>query len=121
MLRALEQRQLVGIVGDQASRHGLFIDFFGRPALFATGPFELARLSRALIVPVLVHRRRGPFHRMVFEPPIDLSQRAGRTEEVLRWGIEQFAQVLARRIRRDPAQWLWLHKRWKTPPPAGGS
>jgi len=115
LLQALDRRELVGIVADQASRKGLFIEFFGRQALFTTGPFELARTSGAMLVPGFIHRVRGPFHRLVVEPPIDLP-RSGRTEEVIRTGIEQFAKTLARHIEQDPGQWLWLHRRWKHAP-----
>ena len=115
LVAALERRQLVGIVGDQASRQGIFVDFFGRPALFATGPFELAHGRNALIVPAFIHRVRGPFHRLIVEPSIDLSRRSSRDASV-RAGIEQFAGILARHIRDDPGQWLWMHKRWKHSP-----
>ena len=115
-VQALRRRELVGMVGDQASRQGILVEFFGRPAWFATGPFELARSSGALIVPAFIHRIRGPRHRLVVERPLDLSQVQGSPDEVVRVGIDQFAQILTRHIEEDPAQWLWLHKRWKHTP-----
>jgi len=115
LLQALERREPVGIVGDQASRQGIFVEFFGRPALFSTGPFELARTSGAVIVPGFIHRVRGPFHRIVVERSITLS-RSGDPERAIRVGIEQFAKLLARHIEQDPTQWLWVHKRWKHTP-----
>ena len=115
LFAALDAGQPVGIVGDQASRQGIWIDFFGRPALFATGPFELAYAKEALILPAFVHRVRGPFHRIVLEPPIALS-RALPHEAAIRDGLEQFADLLARHIQDAPHQWLWMHKRWKHTP-----
>ena len=112
LIAALDQRQLIGIVGDQASRQGIAVNFFGRPALFATGPFELAYGRNVLIFPAFVHRVRGPFHRIIVEPPIALSH-DGPKDEAIRAGIEQFAAALARHIREAPHQWLWMHKRWK--------
>ena len=112
LIAALEGRELVGIVGDQASRQGMFVDFFGRPALFATGPFELAHAKSALILPAFIHRVRGPYHRLVVEPPLTLS-RAEPKPSAVRAGVEQFAAGLARHIREAPDQWLWMHKRWK--------
>ncbi len=116
LVRALGQRELVGIVGDQASRHGVFVDFFGRPALFAKGPFELARANGAWVVMAFMHRVRGPFHRLVVEPPLDLAQMSGTPEEIVRTGIERFAGALQRHAEQDPEQWLWVHKRWKRTP-----
>src|SRR3989338_2903493 len=115
LIAALDTRRLVGIVGDQASRQGLLVDFFGRPALFATGPFALAHSKDALILPAFMHRVRGPFHRLVIEPPISLRRELPEAEAV-RQGISEFAAVLTRHILEDPAQWLWMHKRWKHTP-----
>ncbi len=115
LIAALEARQLVGIVGDQASRQGLFAEFFGRPALFAKGPFELAYRKGALIVPGFMRRMHGPYHRLTLEPPITLAAHQGEAAAV-RGAIEQFAEVLARHIAEDPSQWLWMHKRWKYTP-----
>jgi KDO2-lipid IV(A) lauroyltransferase len=80
LIAALEQGGFVGIVGDQASRQGIPVEFFGRLALFAPGPFELAHRKGALILPAFIHRVRGPFHRIVVEPPIVLSQRRSTGE-----------------------------------------
>lgn len=115
MIEALSRRQLIGIVGDQVSRQGLFVEFFGRPALFATGPFALAHQKRALILPAFIHRIRGPHHRIVVEPPIALPTPASE-DEAARQGAQAFASVLARHIEQDPTQWLWLHKKWKYTP-----
>ena len=115
LIAALEAGRLVGIVGDQASRQGLFVEFFGRPALFATGPFELAYRNQASILPAFIHRVRGPFHRIVVESPIELSRQTPK-DDAIRQGIEAFAEALARHIAEDPRQWLWMHKRWKYTP-----
>jgi len=115
LVKALEERHIVGIVGDQASRQGIPVTFFGRTALFATGPFELARRSGALIVPIFMHRKQGPFHRLIIEPPIRFPKR-GTPEAMVRAGIEQFVALLTQHIEQTPAQWLWLHKRWKHTP-----
>ena len=115
LIAALEAGRLVGIVGDQASRQGRFADFFGRPALFATGPFALAYGKDAVLLPAFIHRVRGPRHRLVIEPPIRLD-RALRKDEAVRSGIDAFARVLARHIQEDPSQWLWMHNRWKYTP-----
>lgn len=115
LIAALELRKPVGIIGDQASRQGMFVEFFGRPAQFATGPFKLARHRRALIVPAFIHRVRGPFHRIVVEPPLEVSWDLPE-EEALREAIGRFAHLLAQHITQDPHQWLWMHNRWKRTP-----
>lgn len=115
LIAAIDEGRMVGIVGDQASRQGIFVDFFGRPALFARGPFELAYRKHAIVLPAFIHRVRGPYHRIVVEPPLTLPWEAPESE-VVRQGIEQFAHLLARHIVEEPSQWLWMHKRWKHTP-----
>lgn len=115
LIAALDNNQMVGIVGDQASRRGMLVSFFGRPALFATGPFEMAVSRKALIVPVFIHRLKGPSHRLVIEPPFEVSGTLPK-EEAIRQAIEHFTGSLARHITESPSQWLWMHKRWKHTP-----
>ena len=115
LIVALSRGRPIGIVGDQASRQGVFIEFFGRPALFAKGPFELAYDKEAIIVPAFIRRRHGPYHRLTIEAPIHLARTRPKAEAV-RSGIQQFAALLSRHIQEDPAQWLWMHKRWKHTP-----
>ncbi len=115
LITALGEGRVIGIVGDQASRQGIFIEFFGRPALFATGSFELAWGKEAVIVPGFMHRVRAAEHRLVIEPPIRLD-RSRPKEEAVKEGVERFAALLAKHITDDPAQWLWMYKRWKHTP-----
>jgi KDO2-lipid IV(A) lauroyltransferase len=115
LITALRGGQLIGIVGDQASRQGIWVDFFGRPALFATGPFDLAHSKGALILQAFIHRVRGPYHRVIIEQAFEVSRALPRAE-ALRQGAERFAATLERHIRRQPGHWLWMHKRWKHTP-----
>jgi len=113
---ALDRREVIGIVGDQPDRYAMWVEFFGRPSLFATGAYELAYSSNALIVPFYMRRLRGPFHRLVFEPAIDLAREGGDKKAAIRAGMVYFAQTLTRHIREEPGQWLWIHRRWKHTP-----
>ena len=115
LLEALHAGRPVGIVGDQVSRQGIFVEFFGRPALFAKGPFEIAYRKHAVVIPVFMHRVRGPTHRLEFEPIMRLD-RSRPEAEVVAEGVRAFAAALAKHVRNDPSQWLWTHKRWKHTP-----
>ena len=112
LVKAMGQGRWVGIVADQASRQGEFVPFFGRLALFATGPFELARRAQARVLPVFMHRVHGPCHRIVIEPAINFASQNLSIQD----GIVRFAEALSRHITEDPGQWLWMHNRWKRTP-----
>ena len=47
---------------------------------------------------------------MLAEPPYD--DREGD------WIIEAYARKLEEEIRSSPADWLWVHNKWKYPKPA---
>lgn len=116
-LRALRNNELVGFMLDQnrPANQGIFVDFFGRPASTTPGLAFMAAQSGAPVVPVFMLRTPEGRHILqalpAIEPPPD------RREETLRASTEAYNRILEEQIRQDPAQWLWLHKRWKSRPP----
>ena len=128
LLRILRRNRALALLADQdvPRLHGVFVDFFGRPAYTPTGPAALARASGAGIVPVLI-TWRGGHHKLHVLPEVELvkthDRRADTMDNTRRWSrvIEDF-------IRRHPENWVWFHRRWRTRPedvgqgesPAGG-
>ncbi len=119
MIRTFRQGRPLGILIDQDTRvQSVFVPFFGRPAATPRGAADLALRFGA---PVLAGwcRRRGPRpgdgHEIDFvEVPYDPSP-ADRDAEALRL-TEACTAVLEAAIRRNPAEWVWMHERWKTRP-----
>jgi Kdo2-lipid IVA lauroyltransferase/acyltransferase len=118
MLRCLQNNEFLGILPDQDVRRiqGIFVDFFGRPAYTPVGPALLAIASGA---PIIMARdiRKGNRHRVVGEPPIYADRKAPREEEVRRL-VTLYTRRLEEYIREYPAQWVWMHRRWRTQPPS---
>jgi KDO2-lipid IV(A) lauroyltransferase len=71
------------------------------------------RIARKLDIPViygdLKQERRG-YYTVEFQV---ISDHPKETPEY--WITEQFARLMEGSILRDPAIWLWTHKRWKHP------
>jgi KDO2-lipid IV(A) lauroyltransferase len=118
MLRCFKQGKLLGLLIDQDTRvQGVFVPFFGRPAFTPRGAAELALRFK---VPVVVGwcRRRGPGPGDGHE--IDLVEvgydaGAEREAEVVRLtGV--CTAILEAAIRAHPAEWVWMHERWRTSP-----
>jgi KDO2-lipid IV(A) lauroyltransferase len=119
MLEALAAGGRVGLLIDQRvhPREGIAVPFFGRPAI--TSPL-LARLSLrhgTPVVPVLGTLRPGGRYRVTFHPPIDPPEstaggRRADPEAVAALTARYLAFVEAE-IRKRPAEWLWMHERWK--------
>ena len=123
VLRSLQEGRAVGIMGDQdARRAGVFANFFGRPASTARGPAVLAMRSGAAVISLFAIREPGwrPRYTVYLEPLTHALRggegRPGRDEAVAAL-TQAFTNRIEERVREYPAQYFWLHRRWKTPPP----
>lgn len=119
MIRCFKQGKLLGILIDQDTKvQGVFVPFFGREAFTPRGAADLALRFK---VPVVVGwcRRRGPRPgdgheidcvEVAYDP-----DPADKEAEVVRITAACTAALEAA-IRRNPAEWVWMHERWKTRP-----
>ncbi len=121
MLRLFKQGGTLGILIDQDIRdvQSVFVPFFGRAAATPRAPADLALRFGAAVLVVTCHRRGarpGDGHRLeVTEVPYD-REPADREAEVLRLTAACVA-LQEQAIRRHPAEWVWMHQRWKSAPP----
>jgi KDO2-lipid IV(A) lauroyltransferase len=119
-IRSLRKNRLLFIPLDQNfGTAGVYVDFFGRKAATATGPIVLAQRTGALIVPCFVIRQKGDTHKIIFEQPLKLQTRATE-EETIQFNVQKITDVIESYIRKYPAQWSWIHRRWKSRPKQGG-
>lgn len=115
-LQALRNNEVVFIPIDQNfGTGGIFVDFFGRKAATATGPVVLAQRSKAALLPCFIIRQPDDTHRIIFEPAINLEEGKNPRETVL-INIQRLTNIIESYIRRYPAEWGWIHRRWKTRP-----
>lgn len=114
---ALRRGWMVGILLDQnaSRREGVFVPFFGDPASTSKSLALLALWSGASVVPVFIQRDARGRHRVTIEPPIPPPASGDRERDILAY-TTVFARVVEDRIRQAPAQWFWMHRRWKTRP-----
>lgn len=115
MGQALSEGTSLALLIDQNDRDGVFVPFLGREA--ATTP-AIGVLTRRYKVPVVYLQAR----RIVPGKSYSLSCE----EAQLPWGddirshVQQVTQLATSRIesmvRETPADWLWMHQRWKVRP-----
>lgn len=111
LLRTLRSGGALGMLIDQDTRvEGVWVDFFGRPAWTPVGAAEIALRLGATVLPVFIERRDDGRHRAVVEPPLDLPPDPTAATAAMTARIEAW-------IRRVPAQWVWMHRRWRRRPP----
>ncbi len=125
MLRLLRGAGTLGILIDQDIRgvQSVFVPFFGRLAATPRAAADLALRFEASVLVVTCHRRGprpGDGHQLeVVEVPYDEAA-ADREAEVIRL-TARCVEVQEQAIRRHPAEWVWMHQRWKTAPPRESS
>jgi KDO2-lipid IV(A) lauroyltransferase len=101
----------LGVLIDQDLRdEGVWVPFFGRLAHTPVGPAQIALRQRAVVLPTFGERLEDGTHRVTVAPPLALPADPTAATAAMTAAIE--AQV-----RRRPEQWVWMHRRWRRPPP----
>lgn len=114
LMRALSNgRLLLGILSDQsAGLGGAWLPFLGRECSTTTAPAVLAlRYNAPLFTAVCYRTSPGRWSIEVGEEIPTHVGGAPRPVEDLMLEVNRAFEVA---IRRDPANWFWVHNRWKT-------
>ena len=112
LVQALRGGGAVILVSDQdAGRRGIFAPFFGTQASTPAGAAQLALRYGVPVLIVACERTGDGRYRMIVR---ELPAGEGDTAEGI---VVRMNGALEDIIRRDPGQYLWMHKRWKTRPP----
>lgn len=112
-LRALSRGKKVGMLVDQKMNDGIYIPFFGIEASTAPALAQLARKFKTQIMPAVVIRVKGSRFKVVYEKPFQTEYTENEQEDIRKTMI-QINQIVEQWILAHPAQWLWLHKRWRS-------
>lgn len=120
LLQAIKHKKSVGILVDQdAGEQGLRVPFLGRNSSTNTAIAEIAIRRGIPIVPAaMVRIDETPMRfKIVYGRPI-IPDTSNCSQEEVYQIMNQVNQELSKIITDYPQQWLWIHKRWKTPNPS---
>ena len=119
-LRALKGGGAVGILMDQdAGKDGLFAEFLGRRASTVGAPARLAARTGAPVVSVTSYRDPDSGrHVLRVGSEVEMADTGDAEADALE-NTRRMNAELGEAIAEHPEQWLWTHRRWKTPEPAG--
>jgi KDO2-lipid IV(A) lauroyltransferase len=95
---------------DLGSRDSIFVPFFGVPAATVPGLSKMARATGAKVVPVIA-RMTSAGYRVDILPPWE--NFPGESVEADTAFMNRFIEE---HVRKMPAEYHWLHKRFKTRP-----
>jgi KDO2-lipid IV(A) lauroyltransferase len=114
MLAALKNGEMIGILADQQPKQGegVFVDFFGQPALTMTLVNRLARRTGAAVVFIGAERLpKGKGWKLHLSPA---DERIADEDPVR--ALKVMHDWLEDEVRRNPAQYLWSYKRFSLQP-----
>ena len=96
---------------DFGLKDAAFVPFFGVPAATLLAPSRMARSLGMVVQPVVAEMREEGGWRVRFLPPMadwPTDDALADTLHMNRW--------IEAEVRRNPAQYLWVHRRFKTRP-----
>jgi KDO2-lipid IV(A) lauroyltransferase len=113
IIQKFKDNGCVGILMDQAviPDEGYVVDFLGRGAWTTKMPALLARKTGTAVLPAFINRTKEG-HRIKIYPEIELSNNNNR-EDAIKEDTIKFSYFVEKYIRDYPAEWLWIHRRWK--------
>lgn len=115
----LTQGSTICFIADQdAGKKGMFVDFFGRQA----SSYKSIGLAAVYYnVPIGISVCRRVDNRFYFEietQRIIFPDEWKDKDDPLLWVTQEYTKALEDAIAKDPSQYWWLHRRWKTKPKA---
>jgi KDO2-lipid IV(A) lauroyltransferase len=115
-IQALRNNEIIFIPIDQNfGTGGVFVNFFGKKAATAVGPVVLAQRTGAKIIPCFIVRQPDDTHKIIFEPALNLEGGVSAQDTIL-INIQKLTDIIEAYIRKYPAEWGWIHRRWKSQP-----
>ncbi len=103
----------IGFIADQnpgMTGSAYWVDFFNRPTGFMAGPEKFAqRMNDAVIFVSTSKKKRGYYHTHFTLITEDAKQLPAGKITFL------YKEFMEKEIAKDPAGYLWSHRRWKTP------
>jgi Kdo2-lipid IVA lauroyltransferase/acyltransferase len=113
LLLALKNGESLGLLVDQKMNDGIAVPLFGRDAMTAPALAQLALKFNAPVVPIHCERIKGAHFRIVVETPLTITISGDKSTDIYNIMCQVNARIEAW-VRENPAQWMWVHKRWPT-------
>ncbi|WP_025821087.1 LpxL/LpxP family Kdo(2)-lipid IV(A) lauroyl/palmitoleoyl acyltransferase [Shewanella marina] len=115
MIRSLRSPDVIWYTADQdfGRSSAVFIPFYAVPdAATITGATSLAKLGRAKVLPFFVERNSDDTgYNIEIMPALDNFPGDNEVDDAIRGN-----QIIEQLIDRNPSQYMWLHRRFKTRP-----
>jgi KDO2-lipid IV(A) lauroyltransferase len=113
VIRALRKNHIIWYAPDQdfGSKQSVYAPFFGVPAATIKATTRIVKLNDSPILMLAQHRLPDNSYELELLPVIEPFPSGDEAADAARINAE-----LERAIRKDPAQYMWVHRRFKTHP-----
>jgi predicted LPLAT superfamily acyltransferase len=114
MMKALEQGDVVSIMGDRTyGADGVQVDFFGDQALFPYSAFQIAASAGCPVAMMLSSKTGLDSYSVEIADVLypELSRKGDRKEQLRQW-VQQYADILASYLEKHPFQYFIFHDVW---------
>jgi len=114
LIRGLKRGHAMWYAPDQdfGGKETVFVPLFGVEATALTAPARIAGIAGVKVMPSLIERLpRGRGYVLTIDPPLEDFPSGDDVKDAL--AINRATEAL---IRRNPTQYLWIHKRYKRRP-----
>jgi KDO2-lipid IV(A) lauroyltransferase len=118
LISSMRAGETVGILMDtnMTPPQGVFVPFFGVEACTAAGLARVALKTGAAVLPgFLLWDEAKQKYVLRFGEHLPLT-RTGDAEADTLTNTAAFTRAIEDAVRKNPEQWLWMHRRWKTRP-----
>lgn len=115
VLAALHKGEMVSMLIDQhARKEAVLVRFFGQPAMTHSSVARLAIRTGCQVIVCSGFRYHDGSFGGVFSDPIETITTGDRERNVLE-NTQRYVDVIESFVRRNPQDWMWMHRRWKLP------
>jgi Kdo2-lipid IVA lauroyltransferase/acyltransferase len=117
VIRALRKNRIIWYAPDQdfGLKQSVYAPFFGIPAATITATARLAKLNGSPILMLAQHRLPDGRYELELFPVVEPFPTGDDITDTTRINAE-----IERAIRKDPTQYMWVHRRFKTHPEGKG-
>jgi len=110
LIYSLKKGRSIGLVIDQKMNDGIEVPFFNKPAMTSDALAQLSLRIKSLVIPVEVERMKNTNFKITFHNPLKITKN-GQKKTPLQI-MTEVNLIMEKWIRKNPGQWLWLHRRW---------
>ncbi len=116
LIRVFKENRILGILIDQdADVEGAFVDFMGKPAWTPTAAASMALKFGAPLIYGYIQRGKDNRHTVHIEGPLELMNTGDREQDIIA-NTAMLTKKIEDSIRKNPEQWVWMHRRWRRQP-----